>query len=228
LPSPDLVIFDCDGVLVDSERLTHAVLRELLAEHGVALTLDETFEHFMGVSIERCHELIAELIGAPPPAGFLSEFDRRSFEAFETHLEPVAGVGALLEALPVPYCVASNGPHEKMRKTLGHTGLLPHFQGRLFSARDVRRPKPAPDLFLHAAATLGAAPEACIVVEDSAAGIQAAKAAGMVALGFTWRGQDEKLLRAGADAVFRHMSEAPALLARALPRNPLDRRTIPA
>ena len=212
LPGPTLVIFDCDGVLVDSERLSHEVLRQMLAEQGVHLTLEQTFERFMGSSDARTLDLLDSLLGGAAPAGFMPEFVRRSLEAFGESLAPVPGVPALLATLRWPCCVASNGPREKMRFTLGHTGLLPRFEGRLFSAQDVRLPKPAPDLFLHAARSLGAQARHCVVVEDSATGVTAARAAGMRVLGYAAMGQADKLRRAGADVVFSNMAELPALL----------------
>jgi HAD superfamily hydrolase (TIGR01509 family) len=209
---PSLVIFDCDGVLVDSERLSHSVLRDMLGEFGVELTLDETLEHFMGTSTEKCLEVLNTLIGKPAPEDFFHQFKNRTFESFAKQLLPVEGAPELLATLQVPYCVASNGPREKMRFTLGHTGLLPFVDGRLFSAQDVARPKPAPDLFLHAAASLGASAGGCVVVEDSPTGVAAARAAGMVVYGFAAMGQSDKLRHAGAQVVFSSMGDLPALL----------------
>lgn len=206
-PAPQLVIFDCDGVLVDSERLSHLVLQQMLADLGLALTLEEAFGHFMGLSTETCRARIASLLGRPAPAGFMDDFQGRCFTAFAERLTPVPGVPELLHSLPVACCVASNGPHEKMRFTLGHTGLLPLLEGRLFSAQDVARPKPAPDLFLHAAATMGVAPARCVVVEDSATGVAAARAAGMTVLGHAAMGQADKLRAAGAHAVLHRMAD---------------------
>lgn len=213
--TPSLIIFDCDGVLVDSERLSHLVLREMIAEYGTELTLEATLALFMGTSTERCVEVLGSLIGHPAPDDFLEVFRQRTFAAFSTALTAVAGVPEVIAGLQVPCCVASNGPHEKMRFTLKHTGLLPHFEGRMFSAQDVARPKPAPDLFLHAASTLGFGARACLVVEDSPTGVTAARAAGMQVLGFAAMGQAERLRDAGADTVFEHMDQLPALLAKA-------------
>lgn len=209
MPAPRLVIFDCDGVLVDSERLSHLVMQQMLADLGLALTLEEAFGHFMGLSTDTCRARIDSLLGRPAPAGFMDDFQARCFDAFATRLTPVPGVPELLRSLPMPCGVASNGPHEKMRFTLGHTGLLPLLEGRLFSAQDVARPKPAPDLFLHAAATLGAAPAQCVVVEDSATGVAAARAAGMTVLGYAAMGQADKLRQAGAHGVINHMADLP-------------------
>lgn len=217
MAAPELVIFDCDGVLVDSEHLSHQVLRQMLAEHGIQLSLAATFEHFMGASTQKCLQVLEGLLGRPAPADFMPRFGARSFEAFRTGLTAVDGVHELIATLEAPFCVASNGPRRKMRLTLGHTCLLPHFEGRLFSADDVRHPKPAPDLFLHAAGTLGAAPAACIVVEDSPTGIAAARAAGMTVFGYAAMTPAERLLQAGADRVFRRMAELPALLRVARP-----------
>ena len=213
---PSTVIFDCDGVLVDSERLCHTVLQAMLAENGRELSLQETLDHFMGTSTERFLSVLASLTGRPAPPTFLSAFRDRTFEAFKASLEPVPGVKKVLQSLELPYCVASNGPREKMRFTLGHTGLLGHFHDRLFSAEDVALPKPAPDLFLHAAAAMKANPPSCVVVEDSPTGVQAAKAAGMQVLGYAVMGQQAKLLAAGVDQVFHDMAQLPHIL-RSLP-----------
>jgi HAD superfamily hydrolase (TIGR01509 family) len=184
----------------------------MLAEYGTELSLNETLEHFMGTSTERCLSVLASLIGRPAPPDFLSAFRDRTFQAFRTSLEPVAGVTEVIESLQSPYCVASNGPREKMRLTLEHTGLLPHFEGRIFSAQDVALPKPAPDLFLHAAAAMRARPGSCVVVEDSPTGVKAAKAAGMRVLGYAVMGQDAKLHAAGADRLLKNMAELPQAL----------------
>jgi len=138
--TPQLVIFDCDGVLVDSERLSHEVLCTMLAELGLRLGLQQAYEHFMGLSTERCLQTITRLLGRAPALDFMESYRDRSFEAFRAGLAAVPGVADVLQALPMPYCVASNGPHEKMRFTLGLTGLLPRFAGRTFSAEDVARP----------------------------------------------------------------------------------------
>ena len=204
--APLTIIFDCDGVLVDSERLSHSVLMDMLAEYGQPISLQDTFDLFMGTSEEKGLAVLSELIGRPAPLDFSSTFRDRTFEAFKRSLAPIPGITDVLQSLKHPYCVASNGPREKMRFTLGLTGLLPHFDGRLYSAEDVARPKPAPDLFLHAAHAMGADPRSCVVVEDSSTGVTAAKAAGMYVLGYAAMGQEAKLLSAGADQVLLSMS----------------------
>lgn len=212
-----MVIFDCDGVLVDSERLTHQVVVDMLAEHGVTLGFDEAVDRFIGMSMAHGLVQLKALLGGELPADFLPEMGRRTRAAFRAGLTMVPGVQAVLDGLQRPYCVASNGNHAKVHFTLGHTGLLPRFLGhgtcRIFTADDVRHPKPAPDLFLLAARTLGAAPGCTTVVEDSPTGVAAAKAAGMRAIGFAAMTPAGRLLAAGADAIAPDMATVAALLA---------------
>lgn len=182
-----LVIFDCDGVLVDSERLTVVVEARMLTEMGWPITADEVVRKFVGGSSEAMLAEIEEHLGVELTA----EFDRRSSDeiaaAFRRELRAVDGVRELVEALDahgVATCVASSGSHRKMELTLGLTGLRPLFDGRIYSASEVARGKPWPDLFLHAARSMGAEPEQCIVIEDSINGARAAVAAGMTCYGF--------------------------------------------
>jgi HAD superfamily hydrolase (TIGR01509 family) len=221
-PAPDrvlaptvqaLLIFDCDGVLVDSERLSHGVLQQMLAELGVTLSHDATVERFIGTSLPTCVARVGELLGRAPPQDFVACFGQRTRAAFEAGLLAVPGVEGLLSTLSTPYCVASNGNRAKVEFTLGHTGLLPRFGGRIFTADDVQHPKPAPDLFLHAARRMGAMPQHTTVVEDTPTGIAAAKAAGMRAIGFAAMTPRQRLAAAGADALVDSMSELQALLA---------------
>jgi HAD superfamily hydrolase (TIGR01509 family) len=211
---PDLVIFDCDGVLVDSERLSHQVLCDMLAEMGVHIAFEDAVLRFIGASLAACVARVEELLGHAAAPDFLAQFAQRTRAAFQAGLERVPGVTAVLDALPCAFCVASNGNHAKVNFTLAHTGLLPRFAGRIFTADDVVHPKPAPDLFLLAARTLGAAPGRTVVVEDSATGVVAAKAAGMRAIGYAAMTPAARLQAAGADAVAATMAEVQALLAR--------------
>ncbi|TKT02084.1 HAD family hydrolase [Streptomyces lasalocidi] len=210
----DLVIFDNDGVLVDSEPLSNRHLAAYLTELGHPTTYEDSIRDYMGSAMHRIHDLVLERTGQRLPADFDDVFHARVFAAFERELKPVAGVTEVLERLRaegVPYCVASSGSHERIR--VGHrvTGLDRWFdEGRIFSSQDVGRGKPAPDLFLHAAREMGVAPERCIVVEDSPLGVQAAVAAGMDVVGFTAMTPAEKL--AGAGKVFAHMGELADLL----------------
>lgn len=208
----DLIIFDCDGVLVDSERITNEIFAQMLNELGVPATLEYMFEHFVGCSMAQCLALIAELLGHAPPPDFVDEYRRRTRLALESRLTAIPGVEQALDRIALPYCVASNGDHAKMRMTLGITGLLPRFDGRLFSVTEVARGKPAPDVFLHAAAQFGVAPDRCLVVEDTPTGVSAGVAAGMTVWGYSALTPARRLLDAGADRVFDEMTLLPALI----------------
>jgi len=212
-----MVIFDCDGVLVDSERLTHQVVVDMLAEQGVALGFDEAVDRFIGMSMANGLVQLKALLGGELPADFLPEMGRRTRAAFRAGLTTVPGVEAVLDGLQRPFCVASNGNHAKVNFTLGHTGLLPRFTGRIFTADDVAHPKPAPDLFLLAARTLGALPAHTTVVEDTPTGVAAARAAGMRVIGFAAMTPAGRLQAAGADAIAHDMATVAALLAAEAP-----------
>jgi HAD superfamily hydrolase (TIGR01509 family) len=208
-----MVIFDCDGVLVDSERLTHQVVVDMLAEHGVALGFDEAVDRFIGMSMANGLVQLKALLGGTLPDDFLPEMGRRTRAAFRAGLTTVPGVEAVIDGLQRPFCVASNGNHAKVNFTLGHTGLLPRFTGRIFTADDVAHPKPAPDLFLLAARTLGALPAHTTVVEDTPTGVAAARAAGMRVIGFAAMTPAGRLQAAGADAIAHDMATVANLLA---------------
>ncbi len=208
----ELVIFDCDGVLVDSERLSNQVFADMLGEIGIAVTLDYMYDNFMGHSMAHCLELVASLLGRPPGPGFADTYRRRLRQAFEADLQAVSGIAAALDAIGRPYCVASSGDHDKMRTTLGITGLLPRLEGKLFSVTEVARSKPAPDIFLHAAKRHGIAPAACLVIEDSPVGVTAAVAAGMTVFGYAALTPAARLTAAGCERVFCDMAELPALV----------------
>ena len=167
----ELVIFDCDGVLVDSERITNRIFAQMLNELGLAVTLDDMFERFVGHSMAHCLDIITELLGRMPPAGFADEYRIRTRAAIDSELRAVPGIVEAIDKIHLPYCVASSGDFDKMRTTLGITGLLPRFEGRLFSVTEVARGKPAPDIFLHAASKFGIEPGVCAVVEDSPTGV---------------------------------------------------------
>jgi HAD superfamily hydrolase (TIGR01509 family) len=211
MATPGLVIFDCDGVLVDSEPIANRIFAEMLTAAGLPIGYEETVRTFMGRSMPVCVEIASDRLGRPLPDGFVEELRRRTAEAFRRELRSVPGVEAALDAIRAPVCVASSGEHAKIRTTLGITGLLGRFEGRIFSAADVARPKPFPDLFLHAAASLGVPPERCAVVEDTALGAAAGVAAGMRVLGYAGVSDPGALAAAGAE-VFRDMAELPRLL----------------
>jgi HAD superfamily hydrolase (TIGR01509 family) len=210
----DLVIFDNDGVLVDSEPISNRHLAAYLTELGHPTSYEESIRDYMGSAMHRVHELIQERTGRRLPDDFDEVFHARVFAAFERELAPVDGVFDVLEKLVaegVPYCVASSGSHERIR--VGHrtTGLDRWFgDGLVFSAQDVGRGKPAPDLFLHAAKRMGVAPERCAVVEDSPLGVRAGLAAGMDVYGFTAMTPAEKLT--GVQGHFSDMAELLPLL----------------
>ncbi|GGP79979.1 HAD family hydrolase [Streptomyces calvus] len=211
----DLVIFDNDGVLVDSEPISNRLLAAYLTELGHPTSYDDSIRDYMGSAMHRVHDLVAERTGRRLPADFDDVFHARVFAAFERELKAVAGAMDVLGKLAadeVPYCVASSGSHERIR--VGHrtTGLDRWFDdGRIFSSQDVGRGKPAPDLFLYAARRMGVAPERCVVVEDSPLGVQAAVAAGMDVYGFTAMTPAERLN--GATRLFDDMRELTTLLA---------------
>ncbi|MFJ3790833.1 HAD family hydrolase [Kitasatospora sp. NPDC090091] len=209
----ELVVFDCDGVLVDSERIAARVQVALGAELGWPLTEAEVVERFIGRSHAAIGEHVAERLGPETAAVWSKRFEELHAEAVDAGLTPVDGLPEALAAITLPTCVASSGSHEKMRHTLGRTGLYDHFAGRIFSSTEVARGKPAPDLFLHAARQLGVDPAACAVVEDSRPGVEAARAAGMRAFGYAGGlTPAERLAGAGA-TVFHDMRDLPALLA---------------
>ncbi|MFE6361746.1 HAD family hydrolase [Streptomyces sp. NPDC057806] len=210
----DLVIFDNDGVLVDSEPISNRLLAAYLTELGHPTTYEDSLRDYMGAAMHRVHDLVEERTGERLPVDFDDVFHARVFAAFERELKPVAGAEEVLAKLAadgVPYCVASSGSHERIR--VGHrtTGLARWFEEeRIFSSQDVGRGKPAPDLFLYAAERMGVAPERCVVVEDSPLGVRAAVAAGMDVYGFTAMTPASRL--AGATGLFGAMGELRNLL----------------
>ena len=175
----EATLFDCDGTLVDSERLTSEVLVAYAAELGVAIGLDEAVAEFTGAKMADVVASLERRAERSLPDGFVPEFRRRMALAFHDRLEPIAGAAELLAALSMPCCVASSGPREKIELSLRLTGLRHFFEDRIYSAYDVGRWKPDPGLFLHAARAMAVAPERCAVVEDSLLGIEAGVAAGM-------------------------------------------------
>ncbi|AUY51176.1 HAD family hydrolase [Streptomyces sp. CB01881] len=213
----DLVIFDNDGVLVDSEPLSNRLLAGYLTELGYPTTTEDSYRDFMGTAAHRVHDVIAERYdGAKLPDGFDELYHGRVFAAFGAELTAVRGAEALLKELQqraVPYCLASSAHHDWIRTALDVTGLREyHAEERIFSAQDVGVGKPAPDLFLHAARTLGVDPARCLVLEDSPNGVLAARAAGMDVYGYTALTDPAKLTAAGATGLIADLAEVPALL----------------
>jgi HAD superfamily hydrolase (TIGR01509 family) len=210
----DLVIFDCDGVLVDSELITNRVFAGMLNEMGIAVSLDDVFEQFVGRSMPQCMELTAGLLGRPVPEEFAPEFQARAAAALKSELKAVPGIEEVLAGMGIPYCVASSGTHEKMQTTLGVTGLLPKFQGKMYSVTEVAQSKPAPDVFLHAAMQSGADASACAVIEDTPTGVRAGVAAGMTVFGYCAHTPRQWLIEAGAHYTFDLMRDLPGLIRR--------------
>jgi HAD superfamily hydrolase (TIGR01509 family) len=208
-----LVIFDCDGVLVDSEPISIAVLVEALAAAGVRMSEDEALERFLGRSLKSMSEILHEEYGLAIDAAFLDAMRKVLYERFRAELKAIDGIAETVERLGIPHCVASSSQPERIRLSLSVTGLLDRFEPNIFSASMVTRGKPAPDLFLHASAAMGVAPARCVVVEDSPAGIAAAKSAGMRVVAFTGGSHArtprhrETLLSLGPDVLFDDMRE---------------------
>ncbi len=215
----DLVIFDCDGVLIDSELLTIDVEVALLAEAGVAITADEIIERYVGISTKGMIADLEARFGCSLGHEFAVRHARWVRDAFERELQVMPGVTAMLASLPGKSCIASSSSPERLRHTLGIAGLYERFDPHIFSATMVPRGKPAPDLFLYAAERMGAASPRCLVIEDSVPGIEAAAAAGMTAIGFTGgshcrAGHAARLGAAGAAMVVGSMDQIlPAMAA---------------
>ncbi|GAA1666237.1 HAD family hydrolase [Kribbella yunnanensis] len=210
-----LVIFDNDGVLVDSERLANTILAELLTAAGLPYTFDEAVRDFMGGSMASMRLKAEAQLGRALPADLEDRYHQRLFDGF-AQLQAIEGVEDVLDELETtgtPYCLASSGTHRRIRTALTAVGFLDRFAGRIFSAEDVAHGKPAPDLFLHAAATLGVQPADCVVVEDSPLGVAAANAAGMTVFGYAGMTDPSKL--ADARQVFHKMTSLPGLIAAA-------------
>lgn len=182
---PGLVIFDCDGVLVDSEPISLRLLLSTLASSGLVLSPDEADEFFLGRSLATTREILARDYGLSLSDAALDDMRRDLYAAFRAELQPIPGIAATLDALAAPCCVASSSQPERIELSLRITGLWSRFEGRVFSSTMVKHGKPAPDLFLFAAERLGHEPADCLVVEDSPAGIMAAQAAGMRVVAFT-------------------------------------------
>ena len=196
----ELVIYDCDGVLVDSERISVRIDAIVLAELGWPISEAEVVERFVGRSQASMVAEVEAHLGRPLPVDWDAENGPQYRAAFEAELRPVDGILEALDAISIPGCVASSSDHERLRFTLGLVGLYERFAGRIFSATDVARGKPEPDLFLYAAAQCGVEPAHCVVVEDSRWGVQAARAAGMRAVGYAGGLTDAAAL-SGADTV---------------------------
>jgi len=209
----DLVIFDCDGVLVDSEPVANRVLCEQLESTGLRIEPGEVMSRFVGRTRGGCLALAAELLGRPLPERFGQDWDTALFDALRREVRPIEGVESAIRNLTIPFCAATNGTRERVLLTLEAAGLLALFEGRIFCAADVRRPKPAPDLFLHAARTMGATPARSAVIEDTTTGVRAATAAGMKVFGYAGGAHSNRpALEAEGALVFCDMVKLPSFL----------------
>ncbi len=208
--APELVIFDCDGVLVDSEIISFQVEAAAFAGIGIPLTAEDLLRRFVGTSSAGMFAIIEREHGRKLPADFGAQVSAQIRAAFDRGLKAIPGIAELLAGLALPKCVASSSDPDRIRHSLGLAGIRDHFEPHIFSATQVERGKPAPDLFLFAAGQMGAAPERCLVIEDSVPGVTAARAAGMTVLGFSGAGHcrpghDARLRAAGARAAFGSM-----------------------
>ena len=192
-----LIIFDCDGVLVDSEPLSNRVIAGVMCELGIPMTTEKAIQLFAGGSLQRVNDFILSETGHPAPQGIEDIYRKRSYALFQKELIPIPGIREVLDAIDFVRCVASNGPLHKMKMNLELTGLSAYFGEDLFSAYEIGYWKPDPRLFLHAAEKMGYPPDKCIVVEDSIHGIQAAKSAGMLVLGYSQSEYGHKLENEG-------------------------------
>ena len=211
----DLIIFDCDGVLVNSERVANEVFARVLEEVcGLQFTLEDMFDTFVGHSRDQCLQKIEAIIGEPPPPELDQRYQRDINQALAETVATIDGIETVLEQMALPYCVASSGSHDKMRMTLGKTNLMRFVAGRIFSTSDVERGKPHPDIYLHAAQSMGVEdPARCLVIEDSPIGVTGAVAAGMKVFGFAELMPAHRLHASGAHIVFECMHDLPDLIA---------------
>ena len=214
----DLVIFDCDGVLVDSEVISCRAHSEMLTRHGFPITADQVLDRFLGVSDREARLIVEAELGRSLPGDFEAQMKQAALQRYADELRDIPYIGEALAAIGLAKCVASSGTPEKIRHGLTCAGLYDQLAPHIFSAVQVKRGKPAPDLFLFAAEQMGAAPERCVVVEDSVPGVTGARAAGMTVLGFhggshCTPGHAATLSAAGAHGTFDDMRQLPALIA---------------
>ncbi|HEX2936690.1 MAG TPA: HAD-IA family hydrolase [Bacteroidales bacterium] len=205
------IIFDCDGVLVDSETIANHVLLTMAREHGLRMSLEEAINVFSGRELKDCFRQIEKSISKQLPDDFEKEFRKRTFEAFRNELKPVEGVKEFIDSLNVAYCVASSGPVEKIRLNLTITGLIDKFENKIFSSYQINSWKPDPGIFLYAAREMSFPVSECIVIEDSKAGVKAGVSGGFRVFGFACENNAKDLENEGA-TLFYNYKELPALL----------------
>lgn len=213
----DLIIFDCDGVLVDSEVISCRAHADILSRHGYPITQEQVFDRFLGRSTRQANSEVEAELGRALPDDFHVQLQDEQLRSFESDLEAIPHIHAALDAITQAVCVASSGSHRRMGVTLGRTRLTDRFAPNIFSASQVTNGKPAPDLFLFAARQMNVAPERCLVIEDSVPGVTGGRAAGMTVLGFHGGshcrpGYGDGLRAAGATATFDDMRRLPGLI----------------
>ena len=205
------IIFDCDGILVDSEAISSKVLIEMVKSVGLNIDLDYAVKHFSGISLKSTFDYIEGMIGKSLPVEFEKEYRKNTFKAFKTDLKPVNGVHDLLNRITLPYCVASSGPLEKIKLNLKTTNLIEKFENKIFSSYEIGSWKPDPGIFLFAAKKMGYKPNQCVVIEDSMAGIKAAKAGGFDVYALV-KNRNENVLENTGVNVFYDMNNLDSLL----------------
>ncbi len=205
------IIFDCDGVLVDTEKIGNEILLSMAAEHGFKMKIEDAYSNFNGRNLKECFLHVENSIGKKLPDNFETEYRERSFEAFRTQVKPMEGIVSFIDKLKIPYCVASSGPVEKIRLNLEVAGLLNKFEGKIFSSYQIKSWKPEPGIFLFAAKEMGFEVKDCIVIEDSKAGVMAGKSGGFKVYGFANGHNNEDLENEGA-ILFHTYEELKGLL----------------
>lgn len=205
------IIFDCDGVLVDTEKIGNGILLAMAQEHGFEMELEDAYRNFNGRNLKDCFRHIEEAIDQKLPDNFEEEYRLKSFDAFKTQVKPMEGVEDFINKLTIPYCVASSGPVEKIRLNLEVAGLLDKFEGKIFSSYQINSWKPEPGIFLHAAKEMGFDVKDCVVLEDSKAGVKAGISGGFKVYGFANGFNNEDLQEEGA-TLFSSYNELKNLL----------------
>lgn len=205
------IIFDCDGVLVDTEKIGNEILLSMAADHGFEMKIEDAYSNFNGRNLKDCFLHVENSSGKKLPDNFESEYRERSFEAFKTQVKPMEGVVEFINKLKIPYCVASSGPVEKIRLNLEVSGLLDKFEGKIFSSYQIKSWKPEPEIFLYAAQQMGFEVKDSIVVEDSKAGVKAGISGGFKVFGFANGYNNEDLEQEGA-ILFKSYEELSGVL----------------
>ena len=200
------IIFDCDGVLVDSEPISNQILADMANELGANINLDYAMKHFKGSHFKECFNLISRLVTKPIPDSFESDYRAKCLEVFKVSMKPIKGIHQVIENLNIAFCVASSGPENKIRLNLELTDLLPYFENKIFSCYTIQKWKPDPSIFLLAAKTMGFSPKECLVIEDSRLGVLAAKNGGFDVFGYTEHDYNNEL-KGICTKTFNNMNE---------------------